>query len=67
MNKNKTRDENKDRPVIIRSTEEIETVLNICSDHSNDGIRAYPGMSYEDGITEFWRWLTESKADPLFP
>lgn len=53
-------------PRVVRSDEEISAVLDRCSDAENDGKSAYPGMSYEQGITVFYNWLTTKSADPVF-
>lgn len=42
---------------IVRSAEEIDELLDKCSDGINDGT-LYPGISYEQGIQEAIYWLT---------
>lgn len=40
---------------IVRTDAEINEQLNIAADGINEGSK-YPGMSYEDGIQQFWLW-----------
>jgi hypothetical protein len=47
---------------IKRTTAEIDEQLDKAYDGINTGSK-YPGMSYEEGITEFWHWLTEDEPD----
>lgn len=42
---------------IVRTDAEINEQLNIAADGINEGSK-YPGMSYEDGIQQFWLWVT---------
>lgn len=42
---------------IKRTDAEIDEQLNKAADGINDGSQ-YPGMSYEDGIQQFWLWVT---------
>lgn len=42
---------------IKRTDAEIDEQLNKAADGINDGSQ-YPSMSYEDGIQQFWLWVT---------
>lgn len=50
---------------IKRTDAEIDEQLNKAADGINDGSK-YPGMSYEDGIQQFWLWVTGVTNDPPF-
>lgn len=50
---------------IVRSEKEIDEVLNVAAMGMDRG-SAYPGMSFEEGIAEGIRWLTEEGQDPPF-
>lgn len=50
---------------IKRTEDEINAQLNKAAEGVNDG-SAYPGMSYEDGITAFWDWVTGQTDEPPF-
>jgi hypothetical protein len=50
---------------IIRTPDEINDVLNEAADGENEGTR-YPGMSYENGINNFYNWLVGNTDDPVF-
>lgn len=50
---------------IKRTDAEINEQLNKAADGINDGSQ-YPGMSYEDGIQQFWLWVTGETNDPPF-
>lgn len=53
---------------IERTKEQIEEVHARVIDKIGEGSTAYPGMSYEEGIDDFVRWLTgESDGDGEFP
>jgi hypothetical protein len=47
---------------LVREQDEIDKVLNAAEEDINGGDRKFPGMSYEEGIVEFWRWLTQKDA-----
>lgn len=50
---------------IVRSPEEVEAVLNWAAENRDNGVSAYPGMSYEDGILAMYEWLSgEIDDDP---
>lgn len=53
-------------PKIIRTQEEINEVLNRCSDAEADDDTTYPGMTYEQGARYMYNWLTDKAADPMF-
>lgn len=44
---------------LVRTSEEIDGLLNQCSEGFDNGSR-YPGMTYEDGIRDAIRWLTDT-------
>jgi hypothetical protein len=41
---------------IKRTDTEIDAVLNVASEQADKGGTAYPGMSYEDGVSEGISW-----------
>ncbi len=43
---------------IQRSDDEINDLLNICSDQINEGESKFSGMSYEQGIEAGIQWVT---------
>jgi len=48
------------------SPDQIDEVLNECTEHTNAGTSKYPGMSYEDGVLAGIRWMTgEDDANPM--
>jgi hypothetical protein len=50
---------------IVRTDAEINEQLNIAADGINEGSK-YPGMSYEDGIQQFWLWVTGETNEKPF-
>lgn len=50
---------------IVRTDAEINEQLNIAADGINEGSK-YPGMSYEDGIQQFWLWVTGETDEKPF-
>ena len=50
---------------IARTDDEIDEQLNKAADGIEDGTQ-YPGMSYEDGIQQFWLWLTGETEEKPF-
>ena len=52
--------------IVVRTTDEVDEVLNKCVEASDEGITAYYGMSYEDGVRAGIEWLTDQEADPVF-
>lgn len=51
---------------IQRSIAEIDAVLNQAAKAVDTGRSKYPGMSYEQGIDDMYRWLTDRNQEPLF-
>jgi hypothetical protein len=51
---------------IVRTEEEIEKILDICSDAKQEGSTRYPGMDYEDGVAAAIRWLTDKDEEDIF-
>ena len=50
---------------IARTDAEIDEQLNKAADGIEDGTQ-YPVMSYEDGIQQFWLWLTGETEEKPF-
>ncbi len=48
---------------IMRSDEEINELLDVCSDSESTGHSKYPGMTFEQGIRAGIEWLTDSDAE----
>ena len=49
---------------IKRDNTTINDLLNRLSEAIDEGIRKYPGMSYEEGQRDMFNWLTDSYNDP---
>lgn len=49
-----------------RGEEEINKLLNECEDQVNEGGSKFPGMSFEQGIVEAIRWLTDSDTEYIY-
>lgn len=47
----------------VRTDEEVDAVLNIASEQEEKGGTSFPGMSYEQGVSEGIRWLTGQQDD----
>ena len=47
------------------SQEEIDNVLNECSEHEELGESKYPGMTYEQGIKNAIEWLQGYGENPM--
>lgn len=45
--------------------QEINDVLNDVQDAQDEGIRRWPGMSYEDGVVAALRWVNGD--EPMHP
>ena len=50
---------------IIRTTEEIERVLELADEGENFGTK-YRSLNYEQGIKALYGWLTESEVTHPF-
>ena len=48
---------------IKRNDATINELLNRLSEAINEGIRKYPGMSYEQGQQDMFEWLTNAVGD----
>jgi len=49
----------------IPTEDEIDTVINKCSDSDIQGESEYPGMTYEQGIRDAISWLKYGEENPL--
>lgn len=50
---------------IIRTEEQVQEVLDRAEKAQEANSTHYPGLTYEDGITDMHRWLTDSEVtDP---
>lgn len=47
---------------IVRTPSEIDTVLNAVMKQVDKGGSKFFGMTYEQGIDDMWRWLTDPEA-----
>lgn len=47
---------------VLRTQEEIDELLNECNEQTTEGVSKFPGMSYEEGIIEVLRWLSEKNV-----
>lgn len=43
--------------IVKRTDEEVNELLNRCSEAEENGESAYPGMTYEQGIKAMAEWL----------
>lgn len=51
---------------IVRSDQEINEVIDTCSDYENEGKTKWRGMTYEQGVKRAILWLTEEEEiNPL--
>lgn len=48
---------------VYRSDEEINELLNVCSESESTGRSKYPGMTFEQGIKAGIEWLTDPDAE----
>ena len=46
-------------------TNQIDGVLNQCSEAADSGESKYPGMSYEQGVEAAIRWMQGDGSNPL--
>jgi hypothetical protein len=54
--------------VVARPDAEIDEVLNLAADQEDKGGTAYPGMSFEQGVSQGIRWVTGlGDAEPPLP
>lgn len=51
---------------IKRADEEIDAVLNIAQEQEDQGGSAYPGMSFEQGVSQAIMWIS-GLGDPEPP
>lgn len=42
---------------IKRTDDEIDAVLNVAREHEDTGERAYPGMTFEQGVAQGIEWV----------
>lgn len=47
------------------SQDDIDDVLNRCSEATDDGRSIFPGMSYEQGVEAAIRWMQGDGSNPL--
>ena len=43
---------------VVRTQEEIDEQLNLAMEQSEQGKSKFPGMSYEEGVSEALQWVT---------
>jgi hypothetical protein len=48
---------------IKRTDAEINKVMDDCAGSIDEGIRRYPGMTYEEGVYEALKWITGQTED----
>lgn len=53
------------RPTGEPTDEEIDAVLNECSERFNDGDSKYPSMSYEQGVDAAIQWMQGDGPNPF--
>lgn len=51
---------------LARTDAQIDAVLNQAMEISDSGLRAYPGMTYEDGVRAALDWVTGQSDDEVF-
>jgi hypothetical protein len=51
---------------IVRTPSEIDTVLNAVMKQVDKGGSKFFGMTYEQGIDDMWRWLTDPDAELIY-
>ncbi len=52
---------------IVRTSDEIDDLLNEVAEAEDEGRTRFSGMTFEQGIAEMYRWLTERDADHPYP
>jgi hypothetical protein len=52
---------------IRRTDEEIDDLLNACADAEDRGRSKFPGMTFEQGIEQGIKWLTDPSKTPDYP
>lgn len=52
---------------VKRSDEEIDAVLNIAFEHEDEGKQSYPGMSFEQGVSQGIQWVLGQGDDEAPP
>ena len=51
---------------IERTDEEINDVLDACMDQEGKGGSRWPGMTYEDGVSEAIQWIIgQTEGNPM--
>ena len=50
----------------VRSSAEVDDVLNQCVDAEATGASRYPGMIYEEGVRAGIEWVLGQSDDPPF-
>lgn len=48
---------------VVRDREEVDELLNQCSESEDEGVSKFPGMSYEQGIRAGIDWLTGQRDE----
>ena len=48
---------------VVRDEDEINDLLDVCSDSETTGHSRYPGMTFEQGIKAGIEWLTDADAE----
>ena len=50
---------------MIPSSSEVDEVLNVAAEAEEKGKSAYPGMTYEQGVSAAIRWMRGEEPLPL--
>lgn len=45
--------------------EQVDTVLNTCMEREDEGYTAWPGLTYEQGVSAALRWVMGEGGNPL--
>lgn len=52
--------------IVIRTSEEVDSIINQAADQINRGRSKFPGMSYEEGVRAALEWITgDIDDDPM--
>ncbi len=52
---------------IVRTSDEIDDLLNEVAEATDEGRTRFAGMTFEQGVADCYRWLTEPEAEHPYP
>jgi hypothetical protein len=51
---------------LVRTEKEIDAVMDTVNKNQTQGLSAYSGMSYEDGLQAMYDWLVNKEIESPF-